>query len=91
MRGEAAFQLMGDWAKGEILAAGKVPGKDVLCTIGLDNSPVSISGDIFAFPVNADENTIAAQSCWHRWCRRRKFSSHKKAGSSEFSVWQVYE
>jgi glucose/mannose transport system substrate-binding protein len=31
MDGRAAFQLMGDWAKGEFLAAGKVPGKDFLC------------------------------------------------------------
>ena len=31
MNGEAAFQIMGDWAKGEFLAAGKEPGKDFLC------------------------------------------------------------
>lgn len=31
MKGEAAFQFMGDWAKGEFMAAGKVPGKDFLC------------------------------------------------------------
>jgi glucose/mannose transport system substrate-binding protein len=31
MNGEAAFQIMGDWAKGEFTAAGKVPGKDYLC------------------------------------------------------------
>jgi glucose/mannose transport system substrate-binding protein len=31
MYGEAAFQIMGDWAKGEFLAAGKVPGEDFLC------------------------------------------------------------
>ena len=31
IRGEAGMQLMGDWAKGEFLAAGKVPGKDFLC------------------------------------------------------------
>jgi glucose/mannose transport system substrate-binding protein len=29
---KAAFQFMGDWAKGEFTAAGKVPGKDYLCT-----------------------------------------------------------
>ena len=28
---KAAFQFMGDWAKGEFSAAGKVPGKDYLC------------------------------------------------------------
>jgi glucose/mannose transport system substrate-binding protein len=31
MQEKAAFQFMGDWAKGEFLAAGKVPGKDFLC------------------------------------------------------------
>lgn len=31
MNGEAAFQIMGDWAKGEFLAAGKVPGEDFTC------------------------------------------------------------
>jgi glucose/mannose transport system substrate-binding protein len=31
MNGEAAFQIMGDWAKGEFLAAGQVPGEDFLC------------------------------------------------------------
>jgi len=28
---KAAFQFMGDWAKGEFTAAGKVPGKDYVC------------------------------------------------------------
>ena len=28
---KAAFQFMGDWAKGEFSAAGKVPGKDYTC------------------------------------------------------------
>jgi glucose/mannose transport system substrate-binding protein len=31
INGEAAFQIMGDWAKGEFLNAGKVPGEDFLC------------------------------------------------------------
>lgn len=29
--GEAGFQMMGDWAKGEFLNAGRVPGEDFLC------------------------------------------------------------
>lgn len=40
---EAAFQLMGDWAKGEFLNAGKVPGEDFLC---------------FRFPGTEDEVTF---------------------------------
>jgi glucose/mannose transport system substrate-binding protein len=46
MDGRAAFQLMGDWAKGEFLAAGKVPGKDFLC--------VPAPGTATAFTFNVD-------------------------------------
>jgi glucose/mannose transport system substrate-binding protein len=31
MNGEAAMQFMGDWAKGEFINAGKVPGQDFVC------------------------------------------------------------
>ena len=31
IQNKAAFQIMGDWAKGEFSAAGKLPGKDYLC------------------------------------------------------------
>jgi glucose/mannose transport system substrate-binding protein len=31
INGQAAIQIMGDWAKGEFTAAGKAPGKDYLC------------------------------------------------------------
>jgi len=31
INGKAGMQFMGDWAKGEFTAAGKVPGKDYLC------------------------------------------------------------
>lgn len=31
IKGEAGMQLMGDWAKGEFIAAGKAPGKDFVC------------------------------------------------------------
>ncbi len=45
INGEAAFQMMGDWAKGEFLNAGKVPGEDFLC---------------FRFPGTADQVTFNA-------------------------------
>ena len=45
MNGEAAFQIMGDWAKGEFLAAGKAPGKDFLC--------MSTPGDGFLYNVDS--------------------------------------
>lgn len=31
INGEAGMQMMGDWAKGEFLRAGKVPGEDMIC------------------------------------------------------------
>lgn len=31
IKGKAAMQWMGDWAKGEFAAEGKQPGKDYLC------------------------------------------------------------
>jgi glucose/mannose transport system substrate-binding protein len=31
MKGDAAFQIMGDWVKGEVTHANLVPGKDILC------------------------------------------------------------
>ncbi len=46
--GEAAFQLMGDWAKGEFLNAGLVPGSDFLC---------------FRFPGTQDPVTFNADQC----------------------------
>ncbi len=46
MQGKAGFQFMGDWAKGEFLAAGKVPGKDVLCA--------AAPGSANAFTFNID-------------------------------------
>ena len=45
MNGEAAFQIMGDWAKGEFLAAGKTPGVDFLCA--------STPGDGFLYNVDS--------------------------------------
>ncbi|MBT9491383.1 MAG: carbohydrate ABC transporter substrate-binding protein [Paucibacter sp.] len=32
IKGEAGMQFMGDWAKGEFLAAGSLPGKGFVCT-----------------------------------------------------------
>ncbi len=45
MNGEAAFQIMGDWAKGEFLAAGKAPGEDFLCA--------SVPGEGFLYNVDS--------------------------------------
>ena len=45
INGEAGFQMMGDWAKGEFINAGQVPGEDFLC---------------FRFPGTADQVTFNA-------------------------------
>ena len=47
IQGKAGFQLMGDWAKGEFLAANKVPGKDFLC------APAPGSANAFTFNVDS--------------------------------------
>lgn len=56
INGEAAFQIMGDWAKGEFLNAGKMPGKDFLCfRVPGSGGSVSFNSDQFAmFKVSGD-------------------------------------
>jgi glucose/mannose transport system substrate-binding protein len=50
INGDAAFQFMGDWAKGEFLNAGKVPGQDFLCfRFPGTQSQVTFNSDQFAF------------------------------------------
>jgi len=61
MRGEAAFQIMGDWAKGEILAAGKVPGVDILCAPTPGNGFVLNSDSFTFFKVEGAENIDGQQ------------------------------
>ena len=46
IKGEAGMQLMGDWAKGEFIAAGKVPGKDFVC--------IAAPGTAKAYTFNVD-------------------------------------
>ncbi|EEE38631.1 extracellular solute-binding protein, family 1 [Rhodobacteraceae bacterium KLH11] len=56
MNGEAAFQIMGDWAKGEFLAAGKKPGEDFLCA-STPGDGYLYNVDSFAmFNVEGDDN-----------------------------------
>lgn len=56
IEGTAGMQMMGDWAKGEFLKAGKVPGKDFVCIRfpGTQGS-VTFNSDQFAmFKVGED-------------------------------------
>lgn len=50
INGQAGMQFMGDWAKGEFTAAGKVPGKDFLC--------LAAPGTSKAFTFNIDSLTM---------------------------------
>jgi glucose/mannose transport system substrate-binding protein len=60
--GKAGFQIMGDWAKGEFLAAHQTPGKEYGCFFGFGpKPPYVIAGDVFVFPRNKDPDTIKAQ------------------------------
>ncbi|MDO6460469.1 ABC transporter substrate-binding protein [Granulosicoccaceae sp. 1_MG-2023] len=52
INGEAAMQIMGDWAKGEFTAAGKVPGKDYVCS--------AAPGTLDAFTFNIDSFVMFA-------------------------------
>jgi glucose/mannose transport system substrate-binding protein len=61
INGEAAFQIMGDWAKGEFINAGEVPGEDFLCfRVPGSEGAVSFNSDQFAmFEVDGDEGQAA--------------------------------
>ncbi len=60
---KAAFQFMGDWAKGEFTAAGKVPGKDYTCaaTPGTANA-YTFNVDSFAMFKLKDATAQKAQA-----------------------------
>jgi len=61
--GKAGMQFMGDWARGEFLAAGQVAGKDFGCFLTPSDKPAyAVIVDIFAFPVNTDEDRIKGQT-----------------------------
>lgn len=60
--GKAGMQIMGDWAKGEFIAAGQAPGRQFGCLPGLGaNSPYLIQGDVFVFPKTDDAGALRAQ------------------------------
>ena len=56
IEGQAGMQMMGDWAKGEFLNAGKVPGEDFLCfRMPGTQGTVTFNSDQFAlFAVGED-------------------------------------
>ena len=91
--GEAAGQIMGDWAQGEFAVAGKVAGKDYTCLPGLGvNEYLSTGGDAFYFPKLKDPERKPRKSVWRRcWsarkCRLRSTSRKARCRSVVTSIW----
>jgi glucose/mannose transport system substrate-binding protein len=61
MQGKAAFQLMGDWAKGEFAAAGLEPNKDYYCSPTPSNNGYLYNVDSFIFYKNAGKDKVDGQ------------------------------
>jgi len=63
INGEAGMQFMGDWAKGEFLKAGKVPGQDFICIrFPGTQGAVTFNSDQFAMFNVQGEGKKAAQA-----------------------------
>lgn len=62
IQGKAAMQFMGDWAKGEFIAAGQTAGKEYGCAVlGSKAGSYLMGGDVFAFPKPKDAAQAKAQ------------------------------
>lgn len=62
--GKAGYHFMGDWAKGEYLAAGQTPGKEFGCQIlgnGDGAQNFIVASDAFIFPATKKEGQAEAQ------------------------------
>jgi glucose/mannose transport system substrate-binding protein len=57
---KAGMQLMGDWAKGEFIAAGLTADKEYGCTV-IGEGGYLMGGDVFVFPATDDAAVRAAQ------------------------------
>ncbi|MBM7045892.1 ABC transporter substrate-binding protein [Rhizobium lusitanum] len=60
--GKAGVQFMGDWAKGEFVAAGKQPGKDYGCMLAPQSPGMVYVADSFSFPKIADAASQKGQT-----------------------------
>jgi glucose/mannose transport system substrate-binding protein len=59
LTGQAGMQFMGDWAKGEFVAAGKTADVDYGCIPGGPGESVfQIGGDVFVFPKQPDADGL---------------------------------
>jgi len=62
INGQAAAQIMGDWAISEFEVAGKVAGTDYDCFVGLSSDAALMGGgDAIYFPRNRSKEVTAAQ------------------------------
>jgi glucose/mannose transport system substrate-binding protein len=62
IRGKAAMQIMGDWAKGEFVAAGQTPGKDFGCVaLQSPSGGTQFRVDVLILPKNRDESRSKTQ------------------------------
>lgn len=59
--GKAAVQIMGDWAKGEFIAAGLTAGEEYGCNVINEDNGFIMGGDVFVFPVVDDPVHQAGQ------------------------------
>ena len=68
MNGQAAFQIMGDWAKGEFTAAGKKPGTDFVCapTPGAQGYLLNTDSFVFFSVKNGGPDVVAGQKLFAR-------------------------
>jgi glucose/mannose transport system substrate-binding protein len=63
IQGKAFMQVMGDWAKGEFIAANQTAGKEYGCTLfGSRGGGYVMGGDVFAFPKPKDAAQAKAQA-----------------------------
>jgi glucose/mannose transport system substrate-binding protein len=71
--GKAAMQIMGDWTRGELMAASKEPGKDILCTPIPGKAGYILNSDSFVMLENPDPEVRAGQKLLAKIILGRKF------------------
>jgi glucose/mannose transport system substrate-binding protein len=70
VRGEAAFLIMGDWAKSEMVAAGLTPGQEIGCALTpAEHGAYIIMIDAFAFSPTTSPTVSAGQALFAQTLR----------------------
>lgn len=77
INGEAGFQIMGDWVKGDMAAAGKQAGKDYVCgnPPGTDNAFLFIV-DSFAMFKSKDPDRVAGEKLFAKLMMEPRFQEN---------------